>query len=69
MGLLYPGFELCSADRLNLLQIAPGGYMCFCNCPQTALAVIYSAASKTIYEELMANTDLSESVDAQFFPV
>ena len=35
--------------------------MCFCNWSQAALVIFYSAAGKTIHEELVASTDLSES--------
>jgi len=63
-----PGVELCCVDRLNLLQLAPGGHMGrFCIWSQSALDaldVIYGAAGKSIPEDLMANADLARIINS-----
>ncbi|KAL3761999.1 hypothetical protein ACHAW5_008223 [Stephanodiscus triporus] len=67
-----PGVELCCVDRLNLLQLAPGGHMGrFCVWSQPALDAlndIYGDASspgkKSIPEDLMANADLARIINS-----
>lgn len=64
-----PGVELCCVDRLNLLQLAPGGHMGrFCVWSQSALDAlndIYGGESgKSIPEDLMANADLARIINS-----
>lgn len=65
-----PGVELCSVDRLNLLQLAPGGHMGrFCIWSQSALDAlndIYGeeAGKKSIPDILMANADLARIINS-----
>merc|ERR1711966_500996 len=63
-----PGVELCCVDRLNLLQLAPGGHMGrFCIWSQSALDAlgdIYGADGKNIPEDLMANADLARIINS-----
>jgi large subunit ribosomal protein L4e len=63
-----PGVELCCVDRLNLLQLAPGGHMGrFCVWSQAALDSlneIYGAEGKSIPEDLMANADLARIINS-----
>jgi len=63
-----PGVELCCVDRLNLLQLAPGGHMGrFCIWSQSALDAlndIYGSEGKSIPEDLMANADLARIINS-----
>merc|ERR1712176_485985 len=63
-----PGVELCCVDRLNLLQLAPGGHMGrFCIWSQDALESlneIYGAEGKSIPEDLMVNADLARIINS-----
>merc|ERR1719203_1989788 len=63
-----PGVELCCVDRLNLLQLAPGGHMGrFIIWSQSALEAlndIYGAEGKSIPEDLMANADLARIINS-----
>jgi len=63
-----PGVELCCVDRLNLLQLAPGGHMGrFCIWSQSALDAlgdIYGADGKHVPEDLMANADLARIINS-----
>ena len=63
-----PGVELCCVDRLNLLQLAPGGHMGrFCIWSQSALDAlndIYGKEGKSIPEDLMANADLARIINS-----
>ncbi|KAL9190215.1 hypothetical protein ACHAXT_007426 [Thalassiosira profunda] len=63
-----PGVELCCVDRLNLLQLAPGGHMGrFCVWSQSALDAlneIYGDDGKNIPEDLMANADLARIINS-----
>lgn len=63
-----PGVELCCVDRLNLLQLAPGGHMGrFCIWSQAALDAlndIYGADGKRIPEDIMANADLARIINS-----
>ena len=63
-----PGVELCCVDRLNLLQLAPGGHMGrFCVWSQAALDAlndIYGKEGKSIPEDLMANADLARIINS-----
>jgi len=63
-----PGVELCCVDRLNLLQLAPGGHMGrFCIWSQSALDSlneIYGSEGKSIPEDLMANADLARIINS-----
>lgn len=63
-----PGVELCCVDRLNLLQLAPGGHMGrFCIWSQSAFAAldeIYGAEGKNVPEDLMANADLARIINS-----
>jgi len=63
-----PGVELCCVDRLNLLQLAPGGHMGrFCVWSQAALDAlndIYGADGKAVPDDLMANADLARIINS-----
>jgi len=63
-----PGVELCCVDRLNLLQLAPGGHMGrFCVWSQAALDSldkIYGDAGKRIPTAAMANADLARIINS-----
>jgi len=63
-----PGVELCCVDRLNLLQLAPGGHMGrFCVWSQAALDAlneIYGKEGKSIPEDIMANADLARIINS-----
>lgn len=63
-----PGVELCCVDRLNLLQLAPGGHMGrFCVWSQAALDAlneIYGSEGKRIPEDIMANADLARIINS-----
>jgi large subunit ribosomal protein L4e len=63
-----PGVELCCVDRLNLLQLAPGGHMGrFCVWSQAALDAldqIYGENGKRIPEAMMANADLARLINS-----
>jgi large subunit ribosomal protein L4e len=63
-----PGVEICCVDRLNLLQLAPGGHMGrFCIWSQTALDAldtIYGAGGKRIPEPTMTNADLARIINS-----
>merc|ERR1711957_725930 len=63
-----PGVELCCVDRLNLLQLAPGGHMGrFCIWSQSALDslnLIYGDEGKNIPKDLMANADLARIINS-----
>jgi len=62
------GVELCCVDRLNLLQLAPGGHMGrFCIWSQSAieaLDTIYGADGKRIPTAPMANADLARIINS-----
>ena len=63
-----PGVELCSVDRLNLLQLAPGGHMGrFCVWSQAALDsldTIYGESGKRIPTAAMTNADLARIINS-----
>jgi large subunit ribosomal protein L4e len=63
-----PGVELCCVDRLNLLQLAPGGHMGrFCVWSQAALEkldTIYGENGKTIPTAAMTNADLARLINS-----
>lgn len=63
-----PGVELCCVDRLNLLQLAPGGHMGrFCIWSQAAfekLEQIYGEAGKRIPAATMVNADLARIINS-----
>lgn len=62
------GVELCCVDRLNLLQLAPGGHMGrFCIWSQAALEkldTIYGEEGKRIPEAAMTNADLARIINS-----
>ena len=63
-----PGVELCCVDRLNLLQLAPGGHMGrFCIWSQAAfdaLDKIYGEDGKRIPTAAMTNADLARLINS-----
>lgn len=63
-----PGLELCCVDRLNLLQLAPGGHMGrFCVWSQAALEAldtIYGESGKRIPTAAMTNADLARIINS-----
>mmetsp|Transcript_14334 Transcript_14334/g.40798 ORF Transcript_14334/g.40798 Transcript_14334/m.40798 type:complete len:383 (+) Transcript_14334:101-1249(+) len=63
-----PGVELCCVDRLNLLQLAPGGHMGrFCIWSQAALEeldTIYGENGKRIPAAPMTNADLARIINS-----
>ena len=63
-----PGVELCCVERLNLLQLAPGGHMGrFCVWSKSAieqLDVIYGEDGKRIPASSMSNADLSRIINS-----
>jgi large subunit ribosomal protein L4e len=63
-----PGVELCCVDRLNLLQLAPGGHMGrFCVWSQAALEaldIIYGESGKRIPNAVMTNADLARIINS-----
>jgi large subunit ribosomal protein L4e len=63
-----PGVELCCVDRLNLLQLAPGGHMGrFCVWSQAALEeldTIYGDGGKRIPDAIMTNADLARLINS-----
>jgi len=63
-----PGVELCCVDRLNLLQLAPGGHMGrFCVWSQAALDsldAIYGDDGKNIPLASMTNADLARIINS-----
>jgi len=63
-----PGVELCCVDRLNLLQLAPGGHIGrFCVWSQAALDAldeIYGENGKRIPDAIMANADLARIINS-----
>lgn len=63
-----PGVELCCVDRLNLLQLAPGGHMGrFCVWSQSALEAldtIYGEDGKRVPPASMSNADLARIINS-----
>eukprot|EP00536_Pseudo-nitzschia_multiseries_P000144 jgi/Psemu1/293930/fgenesh1_pm.3_\ len=63
-----PGVELCCVDRLNILQLAPGGHMGrFCVWSQAALDkldTIYGEGGKSIPAAPMVNADLARIINS-----
>ena len=63
-----PGVELCCVDRLNLLQLAPGGHMGrFCIWSQAAfdaLETIYGEGGKRIPTAAMTNADVARIINS-----
>lgn len=63
-----PGVELCCVDRLNLLQLAPGGHMGrFCVWSQAALDEldkIYGPEGKKIPTAAMTNADIARIINS-----
>ncbi len=63
-----PGVELCCVDRLNLLQLAPGGHMGrFCVWSQAALEEldkIYGEGGKRIPTAAMTNADVARIINS-----
>lgn len=63
-----PGVELCSVERLNLLQLAPGGHLGrFCVWSQSAieaLDTIYGEGGKSIPKAEMTNADLARIINS-----
>merc|ERR1712194_97011 len=63
-----PGVELCCVDRLNLLQLAPGGHMGrFCVWSQAALDsldTIYGEDGKRIPTAAITNADLARIINS-----
>jgi large subunit ribosomal protein L4e len=62
------GVELCCVERLNLLQLAPGGHVGrFCIWSQAALEAlntIYGPGGKAIPQPIMANADLARIINS-----
>merc|ERR1719276_661827 len=62
------GVELCCVERLNLLQLAPGGHVGrFCIWSQAALEAlntIYGPEGKAIPQPIMANADLARIINS-----
>ena len=63
-----PGVELCCVERLNLLQLAPGGHLGrFCVWSQAAieaLDTIYGEGGKAIPTAEMTNADLARIINS-----
>lgn len=63
-----PGVELCCVDRLNILQLAPGGHMGrFCIWSQAALDkldTIYGEGGKRIPTAAMTNADIARIINS-----
>lgn len=63
-----PGVELCCVERLNLLQLAPGGHLGrFCVWSQSAieaLDTIYGESGKAIPVAEMTNADLARIINS-----
>lgn len=63
-----PGLELCCVERLNLLQLAPGGHMGrFCVWTQgavEALESIYGDDGKSLPNPVMTNADLARIINS-----
>eukprot|EP00560_Eucampia_antarctica_P008139 CAMPEP_0197825074 /NCGR_PEP_ID=MMETSP1437-20131217/2200_1 /TAXON_ID=49252 ORGANISM="Eucampia antarctica, Strain CCMP1452" /NCGR_SAMPLE_ID=MMETSP1437 /ASSEMBLY_ACC=CAM_ASM_001096 /LENGTH=378 /DNA_ID=CAMNT_0043424925 /DNA_START=123 /DNA_END=1259 /DNA_ORIENTATION=- len=63
-----PGVELCCVERLNLLQLAPGGHMGrFCIWSESAikaLDTIYGDEGKRIPAPAMVNADLARIINS-----
>jgi large subunit ribosomal protein L4e len=63
-----PGVELCSVERLNLLQLAPGGHMGrFCIWSKgafEALETLYGEEGKRIPSAAMTNSDLARIINS-----
>lgn len=63
-----PGVELCGVDRLNLLQLAPGGHMGrFCIWSQAALDEldkIYGEGGKRIPTATISNADIARIINS-----
>ena len=63
-----PGVELCNVERLNLLQLAPGGHMGrFCVWTEAAFAkldTIYGANGKNVPATQMVNADLARIINS-----
>jgi len=63
-----PGVELCCVERLNLLQLAPGGHLGrFCVWSQSAieaLGTIYGSSGKAIPVAEMTNADLARIINS-----
>lgn len=63
-----PGVELCCVERLNLLQLAPGGHLGrFCVWSQAAieaLNTIYGEGGKAIPTAEMTNADLARIINS-----
>jgi len=63
-----PGVEVCCVDRLNLLQLAPGGHMGrFCIWSKAAfeaLDTIYGADGKRVPTASMSNADLARIINS-----
>jgi len=63
-----PGVELCNVDRLNLLQLAPGGHMGrFCVWTEAAFAKldsIYGENGKSVPATQMTNADLARIINS-----
>ena len=63
-----PGAELCCVERLNLLQLAPGGHMGrFCIWSKSAIAAldtIYGADGKRIPTACMTNADVARIINS-----
>ena len=63
-----PGVEICCVDRLNLMQLAPGGHMGrFCIWSQSALEAldtIYGEGGKRIPTAAMTNADLARIINS-----
>ncbi|GMH46748.1 hypothetical protein TrRE_jg3728 [Triparma retinervis] len=64
----FPGVELCNVERLNLLQLAPGGHMgrfvIYTESAFKALDTIYGASGKAIPQLAMANADLARIINS-----
>lgn len=63
-----PGVELCCVDRLNLLQLAPGGHMGrFCVWSEAALQeleILYGDEGKRIPSASMTNPDIARIINS-----
>jgi len=63
-----PGVELCNVDRLNLLQLAPGGHMGrFCVWTQNAIEALeslYGGDGKRLPNSVMSNADLARIINS-----
>ena len=64
----FPGVDVCNVDRLNLLQLAPGGHMgrfvIYTESAFAALDGIYGPDGKNVPEAVMKNADLGRIINS-----